>query len=82
MISDKLLNILACPETKQPIRLADNEILSKINNLIATKSIKNRKGELVEQQIDSLLVREDGKFGYVVRDDIPIMLIDEAIGLN
>jgi uncharacterized protein YbaR (Trm112 family) len=30
---------------------------------------------------EALLVREDGKYAYLVRDGIPVMLIDEAVAL-
>ena len=34
MISEELLNIIVCPETKQDLVLADSEIIEKINSLI------------------------------------------------
>ena len=43
---------------------------------------QNRGGELVTEPVREGLVREDGLFLYPVRDDIPIMLIDEAIPLE
>ena len=36
----------------------------------------------VASKIDEGLVREDGLLLYPIRDDIPIMLIDEAIPLD
>ena len=39
----------------------------------------NRGGEAVKEHLDGGLVREDRKFLYPIREDIPIMLIDEAI---
>jgi uncharacterized protein YbaR (Trm112 family) len=36
----------------------------------------------VEKQLDGGLVREDGAYLYPIEDDIPIMLIDEAIPLK
>ena len=51
MIKKELLDILACPKCKQPVRLTKN-----------TKGIACDKCCLL----------------YEIRDDIPIMLIDEA----
>ncbi len=39
------------------------------------------KGELEYQESESALICHDCKLRYAVRDDIPIMLIDEATPL-
>ena len=44
--------------------------------------VSNRGGEKVEKKMDGGLVREDRAFLYRIEDDIPIMLIDEAISLK
>ena len=82
MISDELLNIIACPETKQGLILAGPETVEKINSLIEKGGLKNRFGEAVEERIDGGLVREDGKYLYPIRGGIPVLLIDEAILLD
>ena len=51
MIKQELLDILACPKCKEPVKLNDDK-----NGLICAKC----------------------KLLYEIRDDIPIMLIDEA----
>jgi uncharacterized protein len=51
MISKELLEILACPKCKGPVKLTENK--------------------------DGLLC-EKCRLLYEIRDDIPIMLIDEA----
>jgi uncharacterized protein YbaR (Trm112 family) len=81
MVDPELLEILACPEDKTPVRLAEAEILETLNERIRQGSVQNRGGETVSEEIVEGLVREDGKYLYPVRDDIPIMLIDEAIPL-
>jgi len=82
MVDQELLDILVCPETKQPVRLADAEVLARLNTAIAHGSVKNRGGQPVTEEVREGLLREDGLFLYPVRDDIPIMLIDEAIPLK
>ena len=49
---------------------------------IAAGSIKNRAGEAVTEAVHGALVREDDELAYPVRDDIPVMLIDEQIALS
>ncbi len=51
MISKDLLNILACPKCKKPVKLSQDK--------------KN-------------ILCQECKLQYEIRDDIPIMLIDEA----
>ncbi|HUR47641.1 MAG TPA: hypothetical protein VMZ27_17285 [Candidatus Saccharimonadales bacterium] len=82
MIHPDLLENLRCPETKQRLHLAQPEILDALNGMIARGELKNRGGNGLTEKIDGGLVREDGKFLYPVRRNLPIMLIDEAIALK
>lgn len=81
MISQELLSILCCPETRQSLTLAESSSVDSVNAQIQAKTLKNRKGDDVIDPIDGLLVREDRQFAYLIRQDIPIMLIEEAISL-
>jgi uncharacterized protein len=55
MIRKELLDILACPKCKQPVKLTGDK---------------------------SGLICENCRLLYEIRDDIPIMLIDEAKQLD
>jgi len=81
VIDKDLLDILACPDDKSPVRLATAAELEAVNTRIAAGGVTNRGGEAVEP-VDGGLIREDGKYLYAIRDEIPIMLIDEAIPLE
>ncbi len=76
-----LLEILVCPETKTPVRLAGDDLLAKLNALIDNGQLLNKSGEIVKDRLDGALVREDGKLAYPIRMDIPIMLVGEGIPL-
>ena len=82
MVDEELLKILVCPEDKTPVRLADDELMAKINGAIEAGALKNRGGEAISEQAETGLVREDNAYLYLIRDDIPIMLIDEAVPLD
>jgi len=80
-VNEELLEILVCPETKQPLRPAEASVLADLNEKIAAGTLRNRGGDKVEKQIDAGLVREDGRVLYIVDDDIPVMLVEESIEL-
>jgi uncharacterized protein YbaR (Trm112 family) len=81
MIDAELLKILCCPETHQELRLAEPAVIERLNQQAAAGTLKNRSGTVVSEKLDGGLVRADGKFLYPIRQQIPIMLIDEAIPL-
>ncbi|HNR31309.1 MAG TPA: hypothetical protein PKI11_10505 [Candidatus Hydrogenedentes bacterium] len=82
MVDPELLEILVCPENKTPVRLADEALVARLNAAIDAGALKTRAGGVIEGRIDGALVREDGAYAYLIRDDIPIMLIDEAAPLD
>lgn len=82
MVDQELLDILVCPEDKTPVTLASAETLGSLNARIAAGGVKTRGGSAVTQPVTEGLVRADGKYLYPVRDDIPVMLIDEALPLT
>ena len=82
MVDPKLLEILVCPENKTPVTEADAALVARVNAAIESGTLKNRAGEMVEERVDGGLIREYRAYLYPIRDDIPIMLIDEAIPLS
>ncbi len=82
MVDAELVEILACPETHHPVTVADEALVQRVNQVVGAGSLKNRDGQAVTEPIQTGLVREDGAYLYPVRDDIPVMLIGEAIALG
>ena len=81
MIDRSLLEILVCPENRLPVGMADAELLAKLNRAIAEGGVKNRAGQPVIEPLAAGLVRQDGVVIYPIIDEIPVMLVDEAIEL-
>jgi uncharacterized protein YbaR (Trm112 family) len=82
MIDADLMKILCCPETHQGLRPAEGALLEKLNQQIASGQLRNRAGAAVTEPMEGGLVRADGKYLYLVRGNLPIMLVDEGIPLD
>ncbi len=83
MIDKGLLDIIVCPETKQDLVLAEPGLIERINLLIEKGEVMNRSKQKVSERIDGGLVqKDDRKYLYPIRDDIPILLVDESIPLE
>jgi uncharacterized protein YbaR (Trm112 family) len=80
-ISDDFLSMLRCPDDHSCLTRADAALVTQLNAAASTGRLKNKAGQAVSRQIDGALVREDRTLAYPIIDDIPILLIDEAIPL-
>jgi uncharacterized protein YbaR (Trm112 family) len=78
-IDKDLLAILCCPETKQEVSLIDSRTVDQLNAAIEKGELQNKEGHLVKEKLDGGLIRQDRKVVYPIRDQIPIMLIEEGI---
>jgi uncharacterized protein YbaR (Trm112 family) len=79
VLSKDLLDMLACPDDRTPLHLADEELVARLNQAVEEKRLTNKAGSLVAQQLDGALVREDGAIIYPIIDGIPVLLVDEGI---
>lgn len=82
MVNPELLAILCCPETHEGLTPATLEQVQLLNAKIAAGEMRTRGGRQVHDLIDGALIRQDQKFAYVIRNDIPVMLTDEAVPLS
>lgn len=81
-IDKDLLAILCCPETKQVVRVAEATLIAKLNEAVSRGQLKNKAGKSVTEPLDGGLIRQDQKILYPVREDIPVMLIEEGLPLE
>lgn len=82
MIDQELLEILVCPDTRKTLKMADKSVIERVNSLIEKQMIKNKAGLKVNEKIQDGLVVSDGSRLYPIREDIPILLPEEAIMLD
>ena len=81
-LDKKLLDLLVCPDNRSAVQMASPDLINKVNNLITSGQLKNRAGKLISNTLEAGLIRADGKVLYPVRDDIPLMLVDEGIEIS
>jgi uncharacterized protein YbaR (Trm112 family) len=81
MVDPEILKMLRCPETGQPVKLAEADTLKGLNEKIRAGQAQNRTGTILEAPLEAGLVREDGRLLFPVRENIPVMLVEEAIPL-
>jgi len=74
----KLLEILACPVTRQPLALLDATRLQALNAAIGAGSV--HFGDTVQSTpLREALVTRDGKRIYRVDDGIPVLLPEDGL---
>ena len=62
--------------------MADETLIGKLNDAVSRGVLKNRAQKPVTELLDGGLVRSDRKVLYPIREDIPVMLIEEGIPLD
>lgn len=75
----KLLDILCCPVTKQPLALLDSAELDALNKAIAAGGLLRQDGSAQAEPVREGLVTRDHQTVYRIEDGIPVLLADEAI---
>ena len=81
MIDRDLLEILVCPETGESLGEADSGLVRRLNGMIELGTLVDRSGKPVSRKMESGLVAPGGKYLYPVREDIPVLLIEESVPL-
>jgi uncharacterized protein YbaR (Trm112 family) len=75
----KLLDILCCPSTRQPLALLDAQALDALNRAIAAGGVKRADDSVQTEALREALITRDRKTVYRVDDGIPVLLAEEAI---
>ncbi|MBW3549711.1 MAG: Trm112 family protein [Proteobacteria bacterium] len=75
----KLLDLLVCPTTRQPLLLLDGRGLDALNAAIGGGGVERGDGAAQSEPIRQALVTRDRKRVYRLDDGIPVLLPEEAI---
>ena len=75
----KLLDILACPATRQPLAMLDTRGLQALNEAIKAGGVKRIDGSAQGEPLRDALVTRDRKRVYRIDDGIPVLLVEEGI---
>jgi len=78
----KLLDILACPATRQPLSMLDSRGLAALNDAIAAGGVLRTDGTPQRDAVREALVTRDRKLAYRIDDGIPVLLVEEGIALG
>lgn len=82
MLDDDLVQMLVCPEARQPVALAPAELVQALNARIARRELCDASGRPIEEPIEAGLLRRDGRVLYPVMNGIPHMLVEAGIRLD
>jgi uncharacterized protein YbaR (Trm112 family) len=77
-----LLDLVACPEAKTPLRVADAGLVERLNAAIDKGRLKDKAGRAVGPRLQGALVREDDAVAYPVWDDMPRLVVEAGIELD
>lgn len=81
-ITPDILPILRCPAGGGPLTLADAELVERLNAQIAAGTARDQLDTRVEAPIDGGLVPANADRLYPIRENIPTLIVENAIRLG
>jgi len=81
-IANDLLDLLACPETHQPLVLASDAELSALKSAVQQGKAKRHDGKGAASSFDGALLAQNKRVVYLIEGGIPNLLIDERLELS
>lgn len=80
-LSPALLELLADPETHEPLSLASEGDLAALRAAVQRGRATRRSGAPIAEPIDGALLAQGRKVAYLIEAGIPNLLIDERLEL-
>ena len=78
-LDKRLLDILCCPATKQPVGMLSATQLAALNRGIEQRQLQSADGATLDKPIAAGLITRDGRTVYRIDDGIPVMLADQGV---
>lgn len=75
----KLLDILACPASRQPLAMLDAAGRDALNHAIANGNVRRVDDAVQSEPLREALLTRDRKTIYRIDDGIPVLLVEEGI---
>ena len=75
----KLLDLLVCPATRQPLALLDRAGLAALNAAAEAGTLRRVDDTPQSAPLREALVTRDQRIVYRVDDGIPVLLVEEGI---
>ncbi|MDH5831920.1 Trm112 family protein [Luteimonas sp. M1R5S18] len=75
----KLLDLLVCPETRQPLAMLGASGLAALNAAVAAGALSRVDGTPQSAPLREALVTHDQRLVYRIDDGIPVLLVEEGI---
>lgn len=75
----KLLDLLVCPVSRQPLSLLDARSLGALNEAISAGTVRRADGTPEPAPLREALVTRDRKTVYRLDDGIPVLLAGDAL---
>ena len=82
MLTEEVLELLQCPLTGKNLSLASDQMILRVNEAIANGNARDRIEQKVSQKIDGGLVTDEGVWLYPIREEIPTLVVEEAIDIR
>ena len=81
-LNPELLAVLADPETREPVSLANEAQLARLREALASGEARRHDGAAPPTEVQAALISQQGKVAYLVQDGIPNLLVDERLELS
>jgi uncharacterized protein YbaR (Trm112 family) len=82
MAAQPLLDLLADPETREPLTSASDAEVAALKSAIAAGSAKRRDGKAPSTSFEGALLSQGRKVAYTVEAGIPNLLVEERLELT
>jgi uncharacterized protein len=78
-LDSRLLDILCCPVSKQPLKKLSAPRLQRVNAAITVGGLRDQAGTQIAMPLTSALLTDDGRMIYPIVEDIPVLLPEAGI---